>query len=155
MRQHRRKKSLPPRHVLLVTAGATALRLPLPPIAQRDPASPPTVAVEQCDEIAKAGRTDCHTAQSSCAGTAQRDRHGEAWRYVPAGTCSNIVGGSLTPKKSEVPRPLADSISVSERERDTLSMPVTRYSKGRRYDTMLFTSSTPYNRACWQEEQQP
>src|SRR5262245_603084 len=112
MRPHRREKSLPPRHVLLVTAGATALRLPLPPIAQRDPASPPTVAVEQCDGIAKAGRTDCHTAQSSCTGTAQRDRHGEAWRYVPAGPCSNIVGGSLIPKKSEVPRPLADSTSL-------------------------------------------
>src|SRR5438132_2288379 len=32
---------------------------------------------------------------------------------------------------------------------------VIRSKKGWRYATMLFTSSTPYNRACWQEEQQP
>jgi len=32
---------------------------------------------------------------------------------------------------------------------------VTRSRNGRRYDTILCTSSTPYNRACWQEEQQP
>src|SRR6266566_3126189 len=32
---------------------------------------------------------------------------------------------------------------------------VIRSKKGWQYDTMLFTSSTPYNRACWQEEQQP
>jgi hypothetical protein len=45
----------------------------------------------------------------------------------------------------------AGSLSVHRCRRVT----VTRYRKGRRYDTMLFTSSTPYNRACWQEGQQP
>ncbi len=50
------------RHVLLVTAVATALSLPLPAIARRDPASQPTFEVEQCYGIAKAGRNDCNIA---------------------------------------------------------------------------------------------
>jgi len=55
---------------------------------------------EKCFGIAKAGKNDCQTANSSCAGTSKRDAQGDAWLAVPAGTCAKIAGGSLEPKKS-------------------------------------------------------
>jgi uncharacterized membrane protein len=53
---------------------------------------------EKCYGVSKAGKNDCQTASSSCAGTAKKDNQGDAWIYVPAGTCEKIAGGSLTPK---------------------------------------------------------
>ncbi len=59
--------------------------------------------VEKCFGIAKAGKNDCQTASSSCAGTSQQDRQPDAWIYVPNGTCLKISGASLTPKASAAP----------------------------------------------------
>lgn len=63
--------------------------------------SPPPV--EKCFGIAKAGKNDCQTATSSCAGSARQDRQPDAWIYVPKGTCDKISGGSLEPKTSDAP----------------------------------------------------
>lgn len=54
---------------------------------------------EKCYGIVKAGKNDCQTASSSCAGTSKKDAQGDAWIYVPAGTCAKIVGASTAPKK--------------------------------------------------------
>lgn len=54
--------------------------------------------MEKCYGIAKAGKNDCATAISACAGTSLTDGQGDAWIYVPVGTCQKIVGGTLTPK---------------------------------------------------------
>jgi uncharacterized membrane protein len=54
---------------------------------------------EKCFGIAKAGKNDCQTATSSCAGTSKKDGQTDAWMAVPTGTCVKIVGGSLEPKK--------------------------------------------------------
>jgi len=51
---------------------------------------------EKCAGIAKAGKNDCGTSKSSCAGTAKVDRDPEAWVYVPKGTCDKIAGGTVT-----------------------------------------------------------
>ncbi|MGH6961607.1 MAG: BufA1 family periplasmic bufferin-type metallophore [Dongiaceae bacterium] len=48
--------------------------------------------------MAKAGKNDCQTATHSCAGTSTTDAAGDAWIYVPKGTCEKVVGGSLEPK---------------------------------------------------------
>ena len=56
--------------------------------------------MEKCYGIAKAGKNDCQTATSSCAGTSKKDAQGDAWVYVPAGTCAKMVGSSAAPKKS-------------------------------------------------------
>lgn len=53
--------------------------------------------IEKCYGIVKAGKNDCQTANSACAGTAKKDGQKDAWIYVPKGTCEKIVGGSLTP----------------------------------------------------------
>jgi len=54
---------------------------------------------EKCYGIVKAGKNDCQTASSSCAGTAKKDAQADAWIYVPAGTCAKIAGASPTPSK--------------------------------------------------------
>ncbi len=51
---------------------------------------------EKCAGIAKAGKNDCGTPVSSCAGTVKRDRDPYGWILLPAGTCSKIVGGVVT-----------------------------------------------------------
>ena len=57
-------------------------------------------ATEKCYGIAKAGKNDCQTATSSCAGTSKKDHEASAWLSVPKGTCAKIVGGSLSAAKS-------------------------------------------------------
>jgi uncharacterized membrane protein len=51
---------------------------------------------EKCAGIVKAGKNDCGTSKSSCAGTAKMDRDPEAWVFVPKGTCDKIAGGTVT-----------------------------------------------------------
>jgi uncharacterized membrane protein len=51
--------------------------------------------MEKCADIAKAGKNDCGTATSACAGTAKSDRVVGDWIYVPTGTCNKIAGGRV------------------------------------------------------------
>lgn len=51
--------------------------------------------MEKCYGVAKAGKNDCQTSKSACAGTATKDGQKDAWIYVPKGTCDKIVGASL------------------------------------------------------------
>ena len=51
--------------------------------------------MEKCYGVASAGKNDCQTATSSCAGTAKMDRQADAFIAVPKGTCGKIAGGSL------------------------------------------------------------
>ena len=53
--------------------------------------------VEKCYGVAKAGKNDCQTAKSSCAGTSKKDAQPDAWVSVPKGACEKIIGGKLTP----------------------------------------------------------
>jgi uncharacterized membrane protein len=54
--------------------------------------------MEKCYGIVKAGKNDCQTSSSSCAGTAEVDNKPTAFIVLPKGTCEKIVGGSLKPK---------------------------------------------------------
>jgi uncharacterized membrane protein len=51
---------------------------------------------EKCAGVAKAGKNDCGTSTTSCAGSIKTDRHAEAWILVPKGTCDKIAGGTVT-----------------------------------------------------------
>lgn len=58
---------------------------------------------EKCYGVSLAGKNDCKAgAGTSCAGTSKVDYQGDAWKYVPAGTCTSMKTpkgfGSLTPK---------------------------------------------------------
>lgn len=57
---------------------------------------------EKCYGVALAGQNDCAAGPgTTCAGTATMDYQGNAWKAVPAGTCTtmNVDGhmGSLEP----------------------------------------------------------
>ena len=61
-----------------------------------------TPAKEKCYGVSMAGKNDCAAgAGTSCAGTSKVDYQGNAWKYVPAGTCTTTKTpngmGSLTP----------------------------------------------------------
>ncbi len=55
---------------------------------------------DKCYGVAKAGKNDCQTANSACAGTSKQDGRKDAFIYLPKGTCEKIVGGSLQPGKA-------------------------------------------------------
>ena len=86
------------RNVLVASALIAALAVPLATSAQSGPAPKPKFESEKCFGISKAGKNDCQTANSSCAGTSRRDAQKDAWIYVPAGTCDRLVGGSTQPR---------------------------------------------------------
>ena len=63
------------------------------------------VAMEKCYGVSMAGKNDCAAGPgTTCAGTSKMDYQGNAWKNVPAGTCTTIKTpkgmGSLTPIKS-------------------------------------------------------
>jgi len=87
-------------HLLIASAVAAALTLPYASPSQAGPAPKPKFQSEKCFGIAKAGKNDCQTANSSCAGTSKRDQQGDAWIYMPTGACDKVVGGSKEPKKA-------------------------------------------------------
>jgi uncharacterized membrane protein len=79
--------------VLLASAMAVALSLAVQ--ASAGPAPVPKFEAEKCYGVAKAGKNDCETMNSSCAGTSRRNSQSDAWIYVPKGTCDKVVGGNL------------------------------------------------------------
>jgi uncharacterized membrane protein len=82
-------------HWLLASAIAAAIAVP--PVTGAQPAPAPKFEAEKCYGVARAGRNDCQTANSSCAGTSKRDGQRDAWVYVPKGTCDRLVNGSMQP----------------------------------------------------------
>ncbi len=51
---------------------------------------------EKCYGVAKAGKNDCATNTSSCAGTSTQDAQKDAFIVVPKGLCDRLAGGSTT-----------------------------------------------------------
>lgn len=58
---------------------------------------------EKCAGIVKAGKNDCGTSYSSCAGTSKVDGDKEAWVYLPKGLCERIAGGMVTNSPHAMP----------------------------------------------------
>ena len=61
--------------------------------------------MEKCYGVALAGKNDCAAGPgTTCAGTSKVDYQGNAWKYVPAGTCTSIAtpkgNGSLKSQKT-------------------------------------------------------
>ena len=84
---------------MIASAIVAALALPFAAQGEQGPAPKPTFQAEKCYGVAKAGKNDCQTANSACAGTSRRDGQKDAWIYVPAGTCERLVGSSLQPRQ--------------------------------------------------------
>jgi uncharacterized membrane protein len=83
----------------LLIASAVAATVALPLVASAGPAPAPSFQAEKCYGVNAAGKNDCAASNShSCAGEAKQANDPKSWIYVPAGTCTKIQGGSLTPK---------------------------------------------------------
>lgn len=70
--------------------------------AQTQSQQPAKPAMEKCYGVSMAGQNDCKAGEgTTCAGTAKMDYQGNAWKNVPAGTCTSIKTprgmGSLKP----------------------------------------------------------
>jgi uncharacterized membrane protein len=68
-------------------------------LAAGDAAAAEKTPLEKCYGISKAGKNDCQTSSSACAGTAKKDGQKDAWVFIPKGSCEKIVGASLKPGK--------------------------------------------------------
>ena len=84
---------------VLALALGSALAMASMPAAAADEAK------EKCFGVAMKGKNDCAAgAGTTCAGTSKMDYQGNAWKYVPAGTCATLKTpkgmGSLMPIKS-------------------------------------------------------
>jgi uncharacterized membrane protein len=82
---------------------AAALTMVAAPVAAAP--KPPQPTMDKCFGVALKGDNDCAAgAGTTCAGTAAADYQGNAWKYVPKGTCEAIKTpkgtGSLEPSKS-------------------------------------------------------
>jgi len=79
-------------NVAVITAAIGSLLVLGTPTAGAAEKAP---AMEKCYGIVKAGKNDCQTSTSACAGTATKDGQKDAWIYIPKGTCDKIVGAAL------------------------------------------------------------
>jgi uncharacterized membrane protein len=82
---------------------ASALALLAAPVVAAP--KPPQPTMDKCFGIALKGDNDCAAGPgTTCAGTAANDYQGNAWKYVPKGTCQTVKTpkgeGSLEPAKS-------------------------------------------------------
>ncbi|MEQ9517922.1 MAG: DUF2282 domain-containing protein [Parvibaculum sp.] len=71
-----------------VVAGAmsAALAMATAPVSAAD-----SEGMEKCYGVSLAGQNDCAAGPgTSCAGTSTIDYQGNAWKLVPAGTCTSI-----------------------------------------------------------------
>ena len=54
-------------------------------------ADAPGAKRDKCYGVALKGKNDCAAGANSCAGTSSADHQGDAWKYVPAGTCEKTA----------------------------------------------------------------
>ena len=79
----------------MITTAVVALTAGGMLMAENSFAEDKKTEMEKCFGVAKAGKNDCATANSSCAGTSTEDRQADAYIAIPKGTCSKIAGGTL------------------------------------------------------------
>ena len=72
--------------------SAAALALALGSAFAALPAAAQSADKEKCFGVALKGKNDCAAgAGTTCAGTSKVDHQGNAWSYVPKGTCEKTV----------------------------------------------------------------
>ncbi|MCI3951904.1 MAG: hypothetical protein K0R53_1401 [Burkholderiales bacterium] len=86
---------------VVITAATMAALASGAALAQPKPAQP---GMDKCYGVSLAGKNDCAAGPgTTCAGTSKVDYQGNAWKYVPKGTCTSMKTpkgtGSLKPIK--------------------------------------------------------
>ena len=90
------------RHLAIAALAVGAAAAAGTAVAQTKPMADGKAAMEKCYGVSMAGKNDCAAgAGTSCAGTSKMDYQANAWKNVPAGTCTTIKTpkgmGSLKP----------------------------------------------------------
>jgi uncharacterized membrane protein len=105
--EHRRASPVKPKIAITAATLATSFAAALAMVADAAVAAPkpPQPTMDKCYGIALKGDNDCAAGPgTTCAGTAATDYQGNAWKYVPKGTCETIKTpkgtGSIEPTKS-------------------------------------------------------
>lgn len=89
----------------LVTASSVALSVGAALLVAATPAvaADAASAKEKCYGVALKGKNDCKAgAGTSCAGTSKVDHQGNAWSYVPKGTCVNTASPTSPSGKGQL-----------------------------------------------------
>lgn len=61
------------------------------------------MAKERCYGVAMAGKNDCAAGPgTSCAGTSKSDHQANAWKYLPAGTCTKTASKTSPTGKGQL-----------------------------------------------------
>jgi len=101
------KKNATKRAMGVLAAGlaAGALTLAGTASAGNEVEAGPKFKAEKCYGISKAGKNDCAAGPgTSCAGTSTKHGQGNAWMFVPKGSCERIVNGTLEPTHRNLPK---------------------------------------------------
>ena len=86
-------------------AGSLAAAFTLIAASPAAAQAPAQSNADKCYGVSLAGKNDCAAGPgTTCAGTSKVDYQGNAWKYVPKGTCAAMKTpkgtGSLTPIRS-------------------------------------------------------
>lgn len=96
-----------PSNIALLSSLAVALAVAAAPAGAADSKE---AKQEKCYGVALKGKNDCAAgAGTTCSGTSKVDYQGNAWKLVPAGTCTTMElpdgrKGSLTPLSRDLPK---------------------------------------------------
>lgn len=75
-----------------VTAASLALALGAALAISAAPLTAQAADNEKCYGVSMKGKNDCAAGPgTTCAGTSKTDYQGNAWKYVPAGTCEKTA----------------------------------------------------------------
>jgi uncharacterized membrane protein len=88
---------------LTAAALAAVLGTTLLAVAAPVQAGDKAMAKEKCYGVAMAGKNDCAAGPgTSCAGTAKSDHQADAWKYLPAGTCTQTMSKTSPTGKGQL-----------------------------------------------------
>jgi uncharacterized membrane protein len=74
------------------SAAALALALGTALMLAQAPVHAQSADKEKCYGVSLKGQNDCAAGPgTTCAGTSMRDHQGNAWKYVPKGTCEKTA----------------------------------------------------------------
>lgn len=89
----------PSRSTTLVLALGAALALAQAPVQAQDK----NADKEKCFGVSLKGKNDCAAGPgTTCAGSSVRDFQGNAWKYVPKGTCEKTASKSSPTGKGQL-----------------------------------------------------
>ena len=88
----------------IVPTSAAALALALgAALTLTTPVAAQEAAKEKCYGVALKGKNDCAAGPgTSCAGTSKVDYQGNAWKYVPKGTCDQMASPTSPTGKGQL-----------------------------------------------------